>query len=236
MLDKQWHNRKQRRLDFVDNPRMVNVAVSRARHRFTLVTGDDVFAANNGHIAALIRYVDYYAQQGQAWHAPVVSAFDLLYKEYDQSLERLRARLRPSDSDQKSEQIVAQLLREALSDASHHGLGFHMQILLAQIVSTSHPALTVREREFMRQRASCDFVVYFKVGKTPVGVVEVDGGSHDLVEQKERDALKDSILAKCGLRILRLRTFESAIEERIAAFLAPWAVAHAGAGNSTAPV
>jgi very-short-patch-repair endonuclease len=197
--------------------------VSRAKKRFTLVTGDDVFTANNGHVAALMRYVEYYAKDSQIVRAPVVSAFDLLYKEYDQSLERLRARLRPEDSRYRSEQIVAQLLRDALSHASRQALTFHAQIPLNQVASTANPAFTEQELAFMRHRASCDFVVYFKVGKTPVGVIEVDGGFHDSREQAARDVLKNSILGKSHLRILRLRTIESGIEEKIDRFLATWA-------------
>ena len=64
---------------FVDAAQMVNVAVSRAKRRFTLVTGDEVFAQRNGPVAALIRYIEYYADQAQVRRAPVVSAFDLLY-------------------------------------------------------------------------------------------------------------------------------------------------------------
>lgn len=51
VLDKKRDS--QARLDFVDDPHMVNVAVSRAKSRFTLVTGDEVFTANNGPIAAV---------------------------------------------------------------------------------------------------------------------------------------------------------------------------------------
>ena len=221
VLDKKRYN--QERLGFVDDPRMVNVAVSRAKNRFTLVTGDEVFTANNAHIAALIRYVEYYGQGDQVVRAPVVSAFDLLYTEYDQSLERLRARLRAEDSRYKSEQIVAQLLREALSDALYQVVVFHAQVPLGQVASPGNPALTSRERTFMHNRASCDFVLYFKVGKVPLGVIEVDGGSHDRPEQAARDALKNRILEKSNLPILRLRTVESGIEEKIARFLATWA-------------
>ncbi len=231
VLDKKRHN--QERLDFVDDPRMVNVAVSRAKNRFTLVTGDEVFTANNGHIAALMRYVEYYAQDAQVVRAPVVSAFDLLYKEYDQSLERLHARLRAQDSRYKSEQILAQVLREALSDASCQALTFHAQIALDQVASSTNPALTARELAFMHNRASCDFVLYFKVGKTPLGVIEVDGGSHDRPEQAARDALKNSILAKSGLPILRLRTVESGIEKKVAGFLAAWAHTTTNEGRTT---
>ncbi|WP_422402926.1 AAA domain-containing protein [Pseudomonas sp. GZD-209] len=221
VLDKKRYNQAQGRLDFVDDPRMINVAVSRAKHRFTLVTGDEVFTDNNGHIAALIRYISYYAQDEQIVRAPVVSAFDLLYREYDQSLERLHARLRPEDSRYKSEQIVAQLLREALSDPACQALMYHTQIQLDKLASSSNPEWTETQRAFMR-RASCDFVIYFKVGKTPIGVIEVDGGYHDHPVQAVRDAMKNEILAGSGIPILRLRTVESGIESRIAAFLGQW--------------
>ncbi|WP_027252941.1 AAA domain-containing protein [Photobacterium halotolerans] len=220
VLDKKG---SQRSLSFVDDPFMVNVAVSRAKNTFTLVTGDDVFSANNGHIAALVRYIEYYADEKQIHRAPVVSAFDLLYKEYDQSLERLNARLRSSDSQYKSEQIVAQILRDVLSREAYRAMTFHSQIALIQLASLANEALTPRERDFMRNRASCDFVFYFKVGKMPLAVIEVDGGYHDTARQAERDALKNSILRKSEIPLLRLRTVESHIEVKVEEFLARWA-------------
>ncbi|VVQ35126.1 AAA domain-containing protein [Pseudomonas fluorescens] len=222
VLDKKRYNQARTRLDFVDDPRMINVAVSRAKHRFTLVTGDEVFTDNNGHIAALIRYISYYAQDQQIVRAPVVSAFDLLYRDYDQSLARLDARLRPEDSRYKSEQIVAQLLREALSASAYQALKYHTQIQLDKLASPVGLAWTEPQRAFMR-RASCDFVIYFKVGKQPIGVIEVDGGYHDHPVQAARDAMKNEILARSGIPILRLRTVESDIERRIGDFIGQWA-------------
>jgi len=221
VLDNKRYNQERKRLDFVDDPRMINVAVSRAKHRFTLVTGDEVFTGNNGYISALIRYVTYYAEE-QIVRAPVVSAFDLLYREFDESLARLGASLRREDSRYKSEQIVAKLLREALSAPACQSLMCHAQIKLDQIASPSYQDWTDRERAFMA-RASCDFGIYFKVGKKPVGVIEVDGGFHDRPEQAARDALKNGVLEKSGIPILRLRTVESRIEERIGDFIAQWA-------------
>ncbi|MCE0489197.1 AAA domain-containing protein [Pantoea sp. Mb-10] len=221
VLDKKRYNQHLARINFVDDPRMINVAVSRAKNCFTLVTGDEVFSKNNRHIAALMRHIEYYAEEEQVVRAPVVSAFDLLYREYDQSLARLNTRLRPQDSRYKSEQIVAECLREALSEHASGELIYHDQIKLDQLVSPSDTCLTERERSFIA-RASCDFVIYYKIGKTPLGVIEVDGGFHDRPEQAARDALKDSILAKGEIMILRLRTVESRIEERIAEFIAQW--------------
>ncbi|EEF23726.1 conserved hypothetical protein [Ricinus communis] len=105
-----------------------------------------------------MRYINYYARDEQIVHAPVVSAFDLLYREYDQSLARLNARLRSEDSRYKSEQIVAQLLREVLSTPVYQALMVHDQVKLNQVAAPSNPNLTDRERAFTaratRHRAS----------------------------------------------------------------------------------
>ncbi|EQC1839901.1 AAA domain-containing protein [Escherichia coli] len=219
VLDKKRSSQQSRNIAFVDNPELVNVAVSRARNKFTLVTGNDVFERHAGHIAALIRYIRYYADDGEIFESPVISAFDLLYSEYDKSLERLNSRLNSDDSRFKSEQIVACLLRDILSQDSYRSMMFHSQIALNQLVLLERGDFTHRELLFMRNRASCDFVVYYKVGKTPLGVIEVDGGYHLTSVQAERDELKNSILKKCGLPLLRLRTIDSDIEGKLGAFL-----------------
>ncbi|KPX33548.1 ATP-binding protein [Pseudomonas coronafaciens pv. garcae] len=232
VLDK---HKSPKRLSFVDDARMVNVAVSRAKSRFTLVTGDNVFKAGNGHIAALIRYMEYYAENGQVHRAPVISAFDLLYKEFDQSLERLDQRLDPEDVSVKSERIVAQILREALEHKARQGIMFHREVLLKQLVSVTRADFTTRELEFMNNAARCDFVLYFKVGKSPLGVIEVDGGHHNDPVQIECDAVKNSILSKCAIPLLRLRTIESHIEEKVAAFLDQWTPRATDEDSANAP-
>ncbi len=219
VLDRKRSSQRSQNIRFVDDPHLVNVAVSRARNKFTLVTGDNVFEEHSGYIAALIRYIKYYADDGQIFESPVISAFDLLYSEYDKSLERLNRRLDPDDSRFKSEQIVARLLRDALSQNSYRSMMFHSQIALNQLVSLEQGAFSPRERSFIRNLASCDFVVYYKVGKTPLGVIEVDGGYHFQSVQLERDELKNNILYKSGLPLLRLRTIDSNIEAKLEEFL-----------------
>lgn len=208
----------QKKTPFVDNPHLVNVAVSRAQKRFILVTGDDIFDSNS-HISALIRYMEYYANTDEIYKSPVVSAFDLLYEDYDESLRELNSSLRKNDSAFKSEQIVEHLLRGFFSENINCGLMFHRQVPLNQVVSTKNLDLSEREIEFLRNRASCDFVIYFKIGKTPVAVIEVDGDSHQATRQIERDEIKNSILNKANIPLLRLRTIESRVEERLEIFL-----------------
>ncbi|KES19702.1 Superfamily I DNA and RNA helicase or helicase subunit [Gilliamella apicola SCGC AB-598-B02] len=217
VLDKKTNS--QEKLDFVDNPHLINVAVSRAKNKFILVTGNDVFTKNNQSIAALIRYIKYYADNDHIYQSPVISAFDLLYEDYDKSLEALNSRLRKNDSEYKSEQIIDQLLREILEESTFQTINYHQQVHLEQLVSKTNNNFTERELEYMDNKASCDFVLYFKIGKNPIAVIEVDGGHHNKPEQKKRDQLKNTILAKAGVPLLRIKTIESQIEEKIKQFL-----------------
>ncbi|WP_311907138.1 AAA domain-containing protein [Carnobacterium divergens] len=217
VLDKKMSS--QRSVDFVDDPHLVNVAVSRAINKFTLVTGEDIFTKNNKSLAALVRYIKYYASDDYIHDSPVISAFDLLYEEYDRSLEKLNARLNLKNPQVKSEKIFALLLEDILMKVEFISLKFHMQIDLIQLVSIKNNFFTERELEFIRQKASCDFVIYYKVGKSPIGVIEVDGGYHEVTKQQERDNLKNSILKKSGIPILRLKTTEGSLEKKIENFL-----------------
>ena len=80
--------------------------------------------------------------------------------------------------------------------------------------------LTEEEKLFIKRNSSCDFVIYFKVGKQPIGVIEVDGYAfHNNEKQRKRDSLKNSILNKAGLEICRLSTIQSGEEEKIKTFL-----------------
>ena len=207
------------KLSFVDNGSLINVAVSRAIQRFTLVTGKEVFKTNQKHIAALIRYIEYYASEESIFDSPVISAFDLLYSEYDKSLEKLNARLKKSDSKYRSEQIIARLLSDILQLEQYDALTYHKQIYLRQLVDENKVEFNQQELDFMKHGASCDFVLYFKVGKKPFGVIEVDGSSHLKEEQIRRDHIKNAILEKVGIPLLRLPTTSSKIEEKINNFI-----------------
>ncbi|APZ48586.1 helicase [Jeotgalibaca sp. PTS2502] len=217
VLDKKENN--QNSINFVDDPHLVNVAVSRAINKFTLVTGDDVFTRNNRSLAALVRYIKYYAPDDHVHDSPVISAFDLLYNEYDRSLEKLNDRLNLKDSYFKSERIMAAVLKDILKKEEFMSLKFHMQIDLIQIVSVKNNLFNERELEFMKQKASCDFVIYYKVGKNPMGVIEIDGSSHENRVQQERDVLKNAILQKTDIPLLRLKTVEGNIEKKTLSFL-----------------
>jgi len=76
------------------------------------------------------------------------------------------------------------------------------------------------ENEFrfaMNVLTHTDFVIFNKLDKMPVLVVEVDGYTFHAnnPKQLERDKMKDTILHKYGIPILRIKTNESGEETRL---------------------
>ena len=79
-------------------------------------------------------------------------------------------------------------------------------------------ALTEKERQYAANPLThLDFLLFNRIDKSPVLVIEVDGTKYHMAgsRQAERDARKDSILEKCGVPILRLRTDGSGEERKI---------------------
>ena len=82
--------------------------------------------------------------------------------------------------------------------------------------------LPQKEHDFvMHDTTHLDFLIYDKISHQTVLVVETDGYTyhHEGTKQKERDDIKDHILASYNIPILRLSTRESGERERIVAKL-----------------
>lgn len=76
---------------------------------------------------------------------------------------------------------------------------------------------TVAEHKFaMNILTHTNFLIYRKIDKMPVLVVEIDGYHFHAnnPKQLERDRMKDEILEKYNIHILRIRTNESGEEKR----------------------
>lgn len=199
-------------IGFVDNPQLVNVAVSRAVRRFILVTNHDMLPASR-HIRDLVHFIQYRNPDDGVVDSKVLSVFDLLYKEYSAALEPLARRLR-TPSAFASENIIWTLLLEMLAKYEQFSdLAVAPQILLRNLLPDLS-TLTSEQADFVRNRASLDFVVYNRVTNRPVLALEVDGFAfHEADdEQQGRDRLKDAICRSQGLRLLRLPTTGSGEE------------------------
>jgi hypothetical protein len=201
-------------LKFVDDPRLVNVAVSRATDHFVLVTNHRKLP-HSRHLRDLIGYIEYRYPDKQPGASRVVSVFDLLYREYDEILRPLAERLSVGVGG-PAERIIDVVLGQILAKPEHGHLRVESQILLRNLVPAPD-GLGEDQRAFIRHRSSIDFVIYNRVTHRPVLAIEVDGFRfHEArPDQLRRDALKDGILKRLGIPLLRLATTGSDEERQI---------------------
>ena len=201
------------KLRFVDDPRMINVAVSRAKEKFILVTNHDE-APRSKIIKALIDYVRF-QNPSQVTESGVLSVFDLLYKEYSERLNEFASRVH-GDSRYKSENIVWTLLNDILAEPTYGLLEVVSQVRLRDLLP-NFDRLNEHQREFARSVSAIDFAVYHKVSRRMLLAVEVNGTRfhEDSPEQQVRDELKAQIIGIYGADMLVLRTNDSNIESTV---------------------
>lgn len=217
VLDSSWYG--QSSLKFVDKPQMVNVAVSRAIDRFILVTDHDLFFKRGENIEDLIRYMQYSTLDENVIESQVVSIFDLLYQNYSRKLLPIKAKMN-SKAQYQSEEALRVLLEEMLEQPEYSRYRYSQGVLLQNLLKDTG-LLTEQEKTFVRNRASLDFVLFYKQDKSCVLVIEVDGFAfhENQPEQLLRDAMKDEILRKYCIPFLRLATNGSQERGRIAKML-----------------
>ena len=201
------------KLRFVDDPRMVNVAVSRAKEKFILVTNHDE-APRSKIIKALIDYVRF-QNPSQVTESGVLSVFDLLYKEYSERLNEFASRVH-GDSRYKSENIVWTLLNDILAEPAYGLLEVVSQVRLRDLLPNLD-RLNERQKKFACSVSAIDFAVYHKVSRRMLLAVEVNGTRfhEDSPEQQVRDELKAQIIGIYGADMLVLRTNDSNIESTV---------------------
>jgi hypothetical protein len=212
VLDETWRGRTG--LPFVDDPQMINVAVSRAIQRFILVTNYDMLPTSR-HIRDLVGYIRYHNPGEDAVDSLVVSVFDLLYRAYSQRLRPLAARLR-KELKYPSEDIIWTVLHDIIAEQRYAHMTAGPQVLLRNLLPDLR-RLTLAQRAYIQHRASVDFVVYNRVTNQPLLAIEVDGFAfhENSPDQRARDTLKDEILDAHQMPLLRLPTTGSREHQRI---------------------
>lgn len=190
---------------FTDDPNLLNVAVSRAKRQFTLVTSSNE-QPDSRNIADLLAYIDY--NGGKITESAIHSVFDLLYEPYAEARrEFLKRHRRISEFD--SENLTYALLERVLeADPAFRHLGVLCHQPLRQLIR-DWTLLNDEERRYASNGAThLDFLIYNRVSKRPVLAVETDGYQFHKqgTRQSERDRMKDRILDRYGLPLLRLST------------------------------
>lgn len=203
-------------VNFVDDPHMINVAVSRAINQFVLITNDAAFKKHGTNIGDLIRYIEYNAESDCIVESEIISIFDLLYAEYSDKLLAAKSKIK-NISKYKSECLMNYEIEMVLNDIKYKCFSHVHSVRLMLLINDLYRLNEDERRYASHPLTSADFVIYNKFDKKPVLVVEVDGFEFHENNPKQllKDEMKDTILRKYGIEVLRIRTNESQGEKHL---------------------
>ena len=199
--------------DFVDDPRMLNVAVSRAVRSLTVVTSQDPQndRTNYGDLARYIKY-----NNCAVIDSTVYSVFDLLYQGYaEQRQAFLKKHGRISEYD--SENLAYAVIQNILQKAEFSFVDCAAHVSLATLLK-DYSMLTEEEAVYARNPLThVDFLLFRRMDKSPLLAVEVDGVAFHAAGsvQAGRDEKKNRIFEQYGIPLLRLRTDSTGEQARI---------------------
>lgn len=190
--------------DFTDNPNRLNVAVSRAIEQLILVVNGNESDKDN-NITDLIRYIDY--NNLSVVQSDLSSIFDCLYKGFEEKRAKIISK-GGKVSEFDSENLMYALIKEVLSNDNFSKYDVLLHYSVRNLIKDLSKLNEQEQKYASNPWTHLDFLIYNKLGKCPVLAIEVDGFANhkDGTRQAERDRMKDKILEKYSLPILRFAT------------------------------
>lgn len=183
-----------------------------------VIYGNENEKENN--ISNIILYIDYH--NFTIVNSELHSIFDYLYKGYEEKRKALLAS-ENKKSVFDSENLMYLLIKEVLSQDEFSKYDVVLHFPLRNLLLDFDKLSAEEEERYATHHAThLDFIIYNKLGKNPVLAVEVvDGYEYHQLEsrQAERDAMKNKILEKYNLPMLRFSTTGSGERERLTNYL-----------------
>lgn len=179
---------------FVDDPRMLNVAVSRAVKSLTVITSDDP-RNDRTNYGDLTRYVAY--NSGEVIDSRVYPVFELLYRGYEEQRRADRSRQRPGP---EREDRLHGVIGKVLARPEYRTVGCAVHVALGNILRDLQPYCEEDCRHIRNPRTHVAFLLYRRMGQQPLLAVGPDDAA-----RAEQDERTDRILRQAGIPVLRLR-------------------------------
>lgn len=203
---------------FSDDPNLLNVAVSRARKKFTLITSAQRAPAGSP-VGDLVAYIGY--NNLAVVDSEVRSVFDYLYSHYAEVRKAFLSRHRRI-SQFDSENLMFALLEDTLKGPGFEDLGVVCHQPLRWLLPDLSKLAEEDQRYVTENGTHVDFMIFSRVTKRPLLAVEVDGFQYHKpgTTQHRRDQAKDRILRAYKIELLRLATNGSREREQLTSSLA----------------
>lgn len=190
--------------DFVDDPHILNVAISRAKKQLIMIaTGNKI---ENTIIKQFMDYVGYCNFEIET--SPIYSIFDYLYSQYTESRIKYLTGL-SAVSEYDSEKLMYLVIMEIIKTKDNLGIVMHQPL---QALIRDWALMTSEEARYTKNSLThLDFLIYDKITKKPILAIEVDGYKYHKSDTKQhgRDVMKDKILEKYNIPLLRFSTVGS---------------------------
>ncbi|MDD2829800.1 MAG: AAA domain-containing protein [Sulfuricurvum sp.] len=196
--------------EFADDPNLLNVAVSRAKEQLYIVVSD---REKNKNMKDLVNYIRY--NNFEIADSKIYSIFDLLYQDYAPYLKRFLGKIKKV-SNYQSENLMNVIIEKVLDLEQYSNLAYNINYPLNKLIKDTS-ILNADELAFVKASSHIDFLIHNKISKQPVLAIEVDGFAFHTNNpvQLERDALKDRILDKYSIPIIRFSTDGSEEETKL---------------------
>lgn len=200
---------------FLNNPNLINVAISRAKNHLYVIASKELLEQQGTILNDLEKYVSYYSRSSKRVQSKVYSVFDLMFDDYAPILKDMKERmLKISQFD--SENIIGTIIDDLCKTQKYGQLGYKHNYPLYRIVNAEKVS-EIEDRNFIQNPGThCDFVIFDRLNKRIRLIVEVDGKQHENYVQKQRDERKDRILREAGLSLIRIKTTDLNVKEKIA--------------------
>jgi superfamily I DNA and/or RNA helicase len=200
---------------FTDNSNMLNVAISRAKKKLSIIISGNN-QPENSNIMSLLKYIQY--NNFSLEESNVSSIFDFFYtKDTAAKFKFLTQTKKISKYD--SENAMNTLLNQIFAEKKYSRFGYVFEMPLKNIVNRQFiRQLPLELSEFAsRSWSHVDFTIFNKVTKEILFGIEVDGYKYHKkgTKQAERDEKKNQIFEIIGLPLLRFSTKGSNEEIRI---------------------
>lgn len=201
-------------VDFLNNPNLINVAISRAKKKLYVIASKEALEQKGTLLCDLSNYVYYYAKDSKKEQSQTYSVFDLMYNDYAPILREMKKKLLRV-SEFSSENIVATIIEEICKSNKYGLISYKFNYPLRKIINVNLLSNLEDYNFAMRSGSHCDFVIYNQLNKQIRLAIEVDGKQHEEDLQKKRDSRKDRILNSVGICLLRIKTTDLNIKEKI---------------------
>lgn len=211
-LEKNPEYIENRLYDFLTNDQLLNVAISRAKSKVTLIISDGIYNSKNNSISDFIKHSEYIYGSKVVSKSKITSVFDYLYSNIN---NELRESFKKKPKLYLSELLMSEIINKVLSDYSY--INYSMHVRLSKIVQAGSNFLKEEIEYINHPWTHVDFLFYNNVSKQVLFVIEVDGIRYHEQNQKqiERDSIKNRVLIENGIDIYRFKTNESNEEERL---------------------